>query len=197
MRDYDILLLTHMVQRPGVYTGQSNYTGVDRFLIAYEMGSQGACDFIGPLSNALFEKYQIPIPSEGIIKQCTLVADQLGITWEELFVKESEDILISESDKDGRSRYAHLIRYEILKLLEEIPEFADINLWLNLKRISKLINVWKGVNIKKEEQTLLIEILESIGRKRENNFMNPYKLSNEEQNKMKELNRLLKQNNEL
>jgi len=50
LRAWDIALLFHFIHRPGMYTGSQqldgyDYKKIDTFLMAYELGSMGECQF--------------------------------------------------------------------------------------------------------------------------------------------------------
>ena len=72
MRDWDIEMLYHFISRPGMYTGETEergYKGIDKFLMAYELGSKGECNFRSEVSNLILSKYNVPMPSSGLIEQ--------------------------------------------------------------------------------------------------------------------------------
>ncbi len=199
MRNYDLEILSHFLKRPGMYTGEhlaNNNRNVDKFLMAYDLGANGECNFREKLSAKIVQKFGIHMPSEGLIKQFELAANQLNIDWFELFVKEGNEILSEESEKNGKSRFAKILRDKFLKYLEEIPSEINVNWTVNWNSKVNQMTGWEGKNLSSDESNLILEISELTNKLIANDILAMQPLSNLIIEKMNNLVTLLKRNNE-
>jgi hypothetical protein len=158
MRGYDLQALFHFVQRPGMYIGVISEKGLDNFLIAYELGSKHECTFRTKLSNQIRHEYGIPMPSEGLIAQIKKVVENTEQEWLDLFKEESLKLLQVESDKDGKTRFASMIRKNCNDFLQEIPTSINHVWMINWYQIYRQTKEWNGKNLSKEELKLINEI---------------------------------------
>ena len=134
-----------------MYTGETEergYKGIDKFLMAYELGSKGECNFRSEVSNLILSKYNVPMPSSGLIEQLKIAADLENIDWIDLFKELGEQIIIQHSDKNKEFKYRKLLRNKILKLLDKqnIEEVL-----INFHQFERQTTEWKGVNLDEDE----------------------------------------------
>ncbi len=196
MRDWDLEFLMHFLSRPGMYTGSNTddgYKGIDKFLVAYEMGAMGECTFRQQLSEQLGIKYGIPMPAMGLEEQLKLVSGKANKTWQEIFVRESQAILIRESDELGDFRYARIIRRKLLQELKRIIEEQTF-LVINWYAVERQIKEWKGENLIEEELELFFDISKQLKQNGIEKIVSENKLDNELKREVKKFIELLTKN---
>jgi hypothetical protein len=165
MRDWDIPALFHFIRRPSMYTGSSmenDYKSIDLFLFAYEMGAKGECDFRERLINQLVAKYGVQCPSEGFSKQLELASEKSNQDIKEIFINESLEILIAESDKENRNIFANYCRKQMIEQLEKFPEKINSNWVSNFSPIIRELQAWRGVQLTTEEMSKAEILIEQI-----------------------------------
>lgn len=155
-----------------MYTGSfkaNDYKRIDSFLVAYEMGSMGQCNFRDRLINQIKDKYNVPFPSEGLVKQLRIASKLANQEIREFFINESMAILISESDHEKRNFFVNFKREQLIERLEKFPERININWVSNYSREIREIKAWKGANLTNAEisksERLIDEINELIKEK--------------------------------
>lgn len=99
------------------------------------------------LTNQINHKYGISMPGEGLIKQLKIVTKKENVKWHELFISETKELLLNESDKKGQYRFKQIIEKKILKYFDEIPKYIDSAYFINLNQINRQIDDWHGVNL--------------------------------------------------
>lgn len=148
-----------------MYTGAKkidDYSRVDIFLIAYELGSNFECNFRQSLIRHIEEKYGTPIPSKGLNEQIRLAAKKSKQSKNQLFLKESLLILINESDSDNKARFANHTREEMINWLKNFPDKINI-FWLKkFKDCYREIQEWKGVQLTTVEMNLAVKLINYI-----------------------------------
>lgn len=174
MRDWDIQVLFHFIRRPGMYTGSfkaNDYKSIDTFLVAYEMGSMGECKFRDRLIKQIEVKYDVPFPSEGLVKQLRRASKQTNQEIREFFINESMAILIAESDNDKRNSFVRFKRKQLLGRLEKFPEKININWVSNFSRDFREVKAWKGVNLTDDEMSKSENLIDEINELIKENVM--------------------------
>ncbi|MCC6723608.1 MAG: hypothetical protein IT258_03805 [Saprospiraceae bacterium] len=154
MRDWDLQVLFHFIRRTGMYTGASidkDHKSIDLFLMAYEMGAMGECDFRQRLINQLASKYGVQCLSDGFPKQLEIASSRANQSIKDFFINESEEILIAESDKANQNRFVNHRRRKMIEQLEKFPEKININWVSNFATGVRELKDWKGVNLTIEE----------------------------------------------
>jgi len=165
MRDWDIQVLFHFIRRPGMYTGSfkaNDYKNIDSFLVAYEMGSMGECKFRDRLIKQIEEKYNVPFPSEGLVKQLKIASKQANQEIRDFFINESMLILIAESDNDKRNSFVNFKRKQLIERLEKFPERININWVSNFSRDFREMKAWKGVNLNDDEMSNAEKLIDEV-----------------------------------
>lgn len=165
MRDWDIQILFHFIRKPGMYTGSSklnDYKGIDSFLMAYEMGSMGDCDFRDRLIRRIEQKYGVKFPSGGLVKQLRIASKKANQGINDFFINESMEILIAESDKESRNIFTSYCRKQMIEQLEKFPEKININWVLNFSPIIRELQAWRGVPLTTEEMSKAEMLIEQI-----------------------------------
>ena len=156
MRDYDIYALFHVIRRPGMYTGANkidDFKRIDSFLLAYEMGSMGECDFRDKLIRQIETEYGVFMPSEGLVKQLRIAARKVNQDVYEFFLNESVQILIAESDKDGANRFVNGKRKQLIETLKELSVKIDFSWYWMFKNQIRELQDWKGTNLTSNEMS--------------------------------------------
>jgi len=127
--------------------------------MAYELGSQGQCNFRNQISKLILEKYGIPMPASGLVEQLKSASKIDNIEWIELFKELGEQILIEHSDKNEAFRYRKLLRNKILKLTQNgnIEEVL-----LSYYQIERQVKEWKGINLDNDEIDQIQNIMNSL-----------------------------------
>lgn len=167
MRDWDIQVLFHFIRRPGMYTGSfkaDDYKKIDSFLVAYEMGAMGECKFRDRLIKQIEDKYDVPFPSEGLVKQLSMASKKANQGIREFFINESMEILIAESDNDKRNSFANFKRKQLIERLDKFPEKININWVSNFSRDFREMKAWKGVNLTDEEISNTEKLIDEINK---------------------------------
>ena len=164
MRDWDLEIFSGLLKRPGLYMGTNDWNKVEDFIRAYEIGSKWECDFMQILTNQLNDKYGIPMPPSGLIEQLKLVSKKNKQNWENLFIKETKEILRNESDKNNEYRFRKILRNKILVYFKVIPKKIDGTYFMNLNQIDRQIDDWHGKNLSREEIRLFKEIRNELSK---------------------------------
>jgi hypothetical protein len=148
-----------------MYTGSSkenDYKSIDLFLMAYEMGAKGECDFRQRLINQLVLKYGVQCPSEGFPKQLEIASKKANQKINEFFINESMEILIAESDNENRNGFINYSRKQLIEQLENFPEKINIFWPANFSKQLNELKAWKGVNLTIEEMNKAEMLIEQI-----------------------------------
>jgi len=126
----------------------------------------GECKFRNRLIKQIEYKYNVPFPSEGLVKQLRIASKQANQEVREFFLNESMGILIAESDNDKRNSFVNFKRKQLIERLEDFPKIININWVYNFSREFRELKAWKGVNLTSEEmrnsEKLVDEIKEVI-----------------------------------
>ncbi|WP_020538880.1 hypothetical protein [Lewinella cohaerens] len=162
MRDWDLEVFAALLKRPGLYMGANDWSQVESFIRAYELGAHWECNFMNLLTSQIKDKYGVSMPSTGLIEQLKIVSKTTDQTWEELFVKETKEILILESDRNNQNRFQKIIRNKILAYFKDVSELIDSAYFMNLNQINSQIDDWYGENLSPEEIRLFKEIREEL-----------------------------------
>jgi len=162
MRDWDLEIYAALLKRPALFMGTNDWKEVEKFIRAYELGSEWECDFMSLLTNQLKDKYGVEMPSKGLIAQLKIASKKMNQNWEGFFVKEAKEVLINESDKNNQNRFQKIVRNKILKYFQDIPELIDSIYFVNLNQINRQINDWEGKNLSSGEIKLFKEIREEL-----------------------------------
>ena len=155
MRDKDFTFLFAFIKRAGMYTAsveEHGFKGVGAFLYAYELGSDGKCDFKRHLIKRITDKYDAPPHSAGFEYQLKESADKLGKEWHKMFQITANETLVNLSDADGENRFVKLIREHLLSKLKNIGNTIHDSWIINWHHVTDQIEEWKGVNISKDEK---------------------------------------------
>ena len=196
MRDWDLEIYSALLMRPGLCMGTNDWNKVEDFIRAYELGSEWECDFMNLLTNQINDKYGIPMPAKGLIEQLKLVAETSEQKWEDLFISETREILLNESDKNGNFRFRKILRNKILKYFEEIPEKIDGTYFINLNQINREIDDWHGKNLSDEEIKLFKAIREEIRKEISIHLTNKFEPNKTIKSAINDLRNLIKKENE-
>jgi hypothetical protein len=138
-----------------MYTGSSkenDIKSIDAFLIAYELGAKFECDFRQRLINQIALKYGVQCPSEGFSKQLKIAAKKVNQNVNDFFINESLEILIAESDKEGRNSFVNGIREGMIEQLESLPRRINMDWVTNFMMRVRESKEWTGVNLTIEEK---------------------------------------------
>ncbi len=196
MRDWDLEIYSALLKRPGLCMGTNDWNEVENFIRAYELGSKWECDFMNLLTNQINDKYGIPMPARGLIEQLKLVAKKTKQNWEDLFIKETKEILRNESDKNNEYRFRRILRDKILKYFEVIPEKIDGAYLMNLNQINRQIDDWHGQNLSEEEFNLFKEIRDELSKKISIHLTDKFEPNGTIKSKVLELKKLIKKEKE-
>lgn len=167
MRAWDIALLFHFIHRPGMYIGSQqaddyDYKKIDFFLIVYELGSMGQCQFREALIKQIWVNYGIPNPSEGFVAQLEAAAKIANKRIKDIFIDESVDVLVKESDQGGSNIFATYVRTNLIKRLENFPDEINYNWVINFSGELKTLVNWPGIGLTDKELELAKELIDGI-----------------------------------
>lgn len=167
MRDMDFMFLFAFIKRAGMYTASSEefgFKGVGTFLYAYELGSDGKCDFIRHLIQKITEKYNAHPHNGGIEFQLKESAEELGLEWHKMFQVAAHETLVDLSDAGGQNRFVKLIRKQLLRNLRirNIGNKIQDSWVINWHHTSDQIKDWKGVNISPEEKANYESLMDNM-----------------------------------
>jgi hypothetical protein len=196
MRDWDLEVFAALLKRPGLYMGTNDWNEVERFIRAYELGANWKCDFMYLLTNQVDDKYGVSMPPKGLIEQLKIASKTIDQTWEELFVKETKEILIIESDKNNKNRFQKILRNKILAYFKEVPELIDSAYFGNLIQINRQIDDWPGKNLSEEEINLVKVIREELSSEVSIHLTEKFKPNEMLKSKILELKILVRKENE-
>ena len=158
MRDYDLEVLTHFFQRPGMYCGEETANNLASFLYAYQLGAHDACRFIETLSEYLLDKYHIGTPATGLSGQILNISEQQNRDAVALFKEEGLRLLQHLSDDGEQARYANILRKKLLDLLQALPDAATWNWIAQWYVIIRQVKEWRGENL----PIVIIELLDEL-----------------------------------
>lgn len=193
MRDWDLEIYSALLKRPGLCMGTNDWDKVEDFIRAYELGSKWECDFLDLLTNQINKKYGIPMPTKGLIEQLRLVVAKTNGSWEELFINETKEVLINESDKNNEYRFQGILRNKILEYFEVIPKKIDATYYANLNQINRQIDDWHGRNLSGEEIKLFKEIREELSKQISIHLTKNFEPSETIKSKVSELKNIVKE----
>jgi hypothetical protein len=162
MRDFDLEIYSTLIKRPGLIIGSNDLNKVEDFIRAYDLGSKGECNFMILLTNHLHRKYEIGMPSDGLIQQFKLIASKIEKDWKDIFIEETKEVLRNESDGSGLFRFQKILRSKILKYFEDVPDEVNMTYFINLNQINRQIDDWVGVNLRESEIELFIEVKDLV-----------------------------------
>lgn len=157
MRDFDLAVFVSLLKRPGMYLGKGGLADIEPFLMAYELGSKHECNFHHLLSAHVEEKYGVAMPSEGLVAQIKQAAGST-MPWEDFFRKESQEVLLKESDQNGQNRFQKLLRRKIRDYFAVLPDQISATYYMNLNSLHTLIEEWTGVHLSTVEIRLFQEV---------------------------------------
>ena len=172
MRDKDFTFLFTFIKRAGMYTASGEeygYKGVGAFLYAYELGSDGKCDFRRHLIQRIADKYDAPAHNGGIEYQLKESADKFGKEWHKMFQDAANETLVTLSDADGKNRFVKLIREHLLSKLKNIGNTIHDSWIVNWHHITDQIEEWTGVNISKKEKDEFRSLISNLKNLTKNN----------------------------
>ena len=186
MSDWDLELLCSFIKRPGMYIGDLELKKVDLFLMAYEIGTQNKCNFRSKLIEHIFDKYQSnkniselkDNQSIGTLaKQITVLSNQIDLNWKDVFQNEGFEILVQESDQNGRNRYARILRRNLKKVLESIVNNNEMQWAIGYYQINKQVKEWRGKNLTSIEVQFVDKIQKEIDSMFKNSKNGKYEFS--------------------
>ena len=93
LREDDVKLLWPFILRIEMYVGQESEERISSFLVGYEMGTAGKCEFIKYLSESIKNDYQIDAKATGWIGQIYKAAEKIQMDWIAIFKMQSIKIL--------------------------------------------------------------------------------------------------------
>jgi len=196
MRDWDLEIYALLLKRPALCLGSNDWNEVEKFIRAYELGSEWECDFMSLLINQLEDKYGVEMAPEGLIAQLKMASKKMSQNWEELFVKEAKEVLINESDKNNQNRFQKIIRNKILKYFQDIPELIGSVYFMNLNQINRQIDDWEGKNLSPGEIKLFKEIREELSNEISIHLMEEFAPNEKLKLKISELKQVIIKENE-
>jgi len=162
MRDWDLEIYSALLKRPGLCMGTNDWNEVENFIRFYELGSKWECNFKNLLTDQLFDKYEIRMPSSGLIEQLKLIAIKTKTNWDEIFIQEAMDILRTQSDGGNQFRFQKILRNKILNYFQNMPDEIDSSYFMNLNQINRQVDDWHGQNLTEREIKMFKEIKEMI-----------------------------------
>jgi hypothetical protein len=150
-----------------MYTGSQqldgyDYKKIDTFLIAYELGSMGECQFREALLEQIWKIYDVPNPSEGFIAQLDAAARKANKSIKDIFIDEAVAVLVKESDQIGSNMFATYVRSQLIKRLENFPHEINLNWVLNFSNDLKGLANWPGIGLTDKELELSNELIDAI-----------------------------------
>jgi len=187
MRDYDLEIYSTLLKRPGLCLGTNDWKEVENFIRAYELGSKWECDFMNLLTDQLRIRYGVAMPSEGLIKQIQLIATEENRNWEDLFVAETNELLIKESDGDGKFRFKKILEEKVLKYFDEIPDHIGVTYFINLNQINRQLDDWDGESLAPNQIKMFKGIKERILKETSGLIIEKTETSDELRNEILEL----------
>lgn len=198
MRPLDIALIFPFIHRPGLFIGGQlgdfDASKMDNFLLAYELGSMNKCQFRQKLIQQIQDKYDTAIPPLGFEEQLKGASRKANKNAKEIFIEESTEILVNESDRIGNNIYVNFIRNELIDMLNKFPEEINVNWIINFKHTLSRLQNWPGKGLTVHEfdlaNLLVIDIDKLIGE----NIMSYTSLPQEINDKQVNLNTILKNN---
>lgn len=196
MRDWDLEIYSALLKRPGLCMGTNDWNKVENFIRAYELGSKWECNFMNLLTNQINDKYGVPMPSSGLIEQLKIVAKKTEQIWEELFINETREILMNESDGSNKFRFRKILRDKILNYFEDVPEKIGTAYYINLNQINRQIDDWHGKNLSDKEIRLFKKVREEISKGISIHLTEKFEPSGIIKSTIKELKKLIKEENE-
>jgi len=159
-----------------MYTGSKqldgyDYEKIDLFLMAYELGSMGECNFREALIKQIWQNYDVPNPSEGFVAQLDAAARKANKSIKDLFITEAVDVLVKVSDQVGSNMFATYIRSQLIKKLENFPNEINVNWVLNFSTDLKRLANWPGIGLTDKELELANELIDDVNNMIKDDFM--------------------------
>jgi len=103
MTQADAKLISGFIARTGMYVCPVDEHGIVSFIVGYEVGSQGRCQFTKLLAEELAKKHRVKPDGQGWPGQVRRFGERRGIRWTEAFILSASSILTKTLGTNVRS----------------------------------------------------------------------------------------------